>query len=76
VQEEPRVLHFDMKAARSRLSPAGSKEEGLFPHWVELEHRDINAHPHCDTLPATRPFHLTVPLPLGQVYSNHHTDLF
>ena len=29
VLEEPRVLHFDLKAARRRLSSAGNQEEGL-----------------------------------------------
>jgi hypothetical protein len=29
VLEEPRVLHLDLKAARRRLSSAGSQEKGL-----------------------------------------------
>ena len=33
----------------------GSQEEGFFPHWVKLEHRNLKAHPHSDTLPLTRP---------------------
>jgi hypothetical protein len=36
-----RVLHLDPKTTRRRLSSTGSQEEGLFPHWVELEHKDL-----------------------------------
>ena len=33
------VLHIDLKTARRRPSSAGSQEETLIPHWVELRHR-------------------------------------
>jgi hypothetical protein len=55
ILEEPRVLQLDVKAARSRISLAGSQERGLLPQWAELEHRDLKAHPHSDTFPPTRP---------------------
>jgi len=40
VLEELRALHLDPKVARRKLSSAGSQEEGLIPHWAELEHRN------------------------------------
>ena len=45
LEKELRVLHLDLKAARKRLSSTGSQEEALFPHYAELEHRDIKARP-------------------------------
>jgi hypothetical protein len=37
--KELSVLYLDLKkAARRRLSSTGSQEEGLDPHWAELEH--------------------------------------
>ena len=40
VLEELRVLHFDPKAARRRLSSLGRQPGGgSLLHWVELEHR-------------------------------------
>jgi hypothetical protein len=38
VLEELRVVHLDPKAAVGDSS-TGSQEDGLFPHWAELEHR-------------------------------------
>jgi hypothetical protein len=37
--------------------------------------RAFKAHPHSDTLPPRRSNLLTVPLPMGEGYSNHHTWL-
>jgi hypothetical protein len=39
LEKEVRVLRLDPKAARRRLSSAGSQEETGIPHWMELEHR-------------------------------------
>ena len=70
VLKEPRVLHFDPKAVRTRLSFTSSQEEALDPHWAELEQRD----PHSGTLPPTRLHLLIVPLPMGQ--SLKHVSLW
>jgi len=56
--EELRTLHLHPKEVRSRL---------ILLYWVELP-----SHPHSDTLPPTRPHLLTVTVPKGQAYSNHH----
>jgi hypothetical protein len=58
-QEELRVLHLELSAARKKLT---------FQQLAELQ-----AHPHSDTLPPTRHYLLTVPLSTDQLYSNHHT---
>jgi hypothetical protein len=70
VQEEELIfLHHDTTIAR-RLSHGHLGEEPL-SHWVEPEHR--TSHP-TYTLPPRRPHLLIVPFPIGQAYSNHHTD--
>ena len=51
-------LHLDLTVARRKLT---------FPHWQSFK----TLH-HSDTLPPTRLHLLTVPLPMDQVYSNHH----
>jgi hypothetical protein len=38
VEKELRVFYLDSKAARKRLSSAGSQEGNSLPHWGELEH--------------------------------------
>jgi hypothetical protein len=53
LERELGVLHFVQKANSRRLA-SRQLEEGL------------KAHPHSDTLPPTRPYLLTVPLPIGQ----------
>jgi hypothetical protein len=69
LEKELKSLHLDLKAANRRG----------FPHWVEPEHENLEAHCHSDTLPPTRPtptrsHSLIVSLP-GQAYSNHHSNL-
>jgi len=57
--EELRILHLHpKKKARNRLT---------FVHYAESQ----NTHA-SDTLPTTRQYYLTVPLCVGQAYSNHH----
>jgi len=51
---------------------------GLAPFhngWSLNKKGDLLSPPHSDRLPPTGPRLLTVPLPMGQVYSNHHTHL-
>jgi hypothetical protein len=60
---ELRVLYLVLKANRRQLT---------FLHWAELQSPLSPPHTHSDTLPPTRPHLLTVPLPMGQAYLNHH----
>jgi hypothetical protein len=80
LEKELRVLCLDPKAARRRLSSTGSREESLFhtgqslaiglqspsPQWLTSSNKA--------TPTPIRPYLLTVPLPTGQAYSNHHTN--
>jgi hypothetical protein len=54
LEKELRVLHLDPKAARRRLSSAGSQEEGLFCTGWGLSLRVPKACLHGDILPPTR----------------------
>ena len=42
-------------------------------NWLFLTGQNFKAHPHSGTVLPTRPHFLTVPLPIGQAYSNHHS---
>jgi hypothetical protein len=71
-------MQEDMVLDKSSTSLSeGSQEEGLDPHWAELEHRNLKAHPHSDTLPPTRPhllptrpYFLIVSLTMGQAFKH------
>jgi hypothetical protein len=64
LEEELRVLHLDLKAARTLSG------EGSFPQWVELE--DISSNKATPT--PTRLHLLIVSLPMGQAYSDYHNS--
>jgi hypothetical protein len=55
-----------------QLHPKEAKEQTNFSSLGEAS---MHPHPHSDTLPPTRPHFLTVPLPMGQAYSNYHNVL-
>ena len=62
--EEMRVLHLVLNANR-RL---------ILPHWTETQSPRTWLHTSNKATPIpTRPHLLTVPLPVGQAYSNHHS---
>jgi hypothetical protein len=63
VLEKLRVLHFVPKAAKEKTD--SHEFEG-----------SLIAHQHSGTLPPTRPHLLIVLLPMGQVYSSHHSFLW
>jgi hypothetical protein len=47
--EELRVLHLDPKAAKRRLSFAGSQEGSEILHWVGGEHEDLTPQWHTSS---------------------------
>jgi hypothetical protein len=57
--EELTVLHLDLKAAKRRLS---------YIRQSLSTRRPLEAHPHSDILPPTRPHLLVGPLPRGQAF--------
>ena len=55
-----RDLHFDPQTTGSELYSRGHN----------LSKGELTTYYHSDTLPATRPYLLIVPLPLGGIFSN------
>jgi hypothetical protein len=39
LEKKLKVLHLDLRIAKRRLSPTGSQEESLIPHWKDRMHR-------------------------------------
>jgi hypothetical protein len=66
-QEELRVLHPDLTTAKRKLT---------LPHWVELQSPGPQRHTSSNkaTPTPTRPYPLTVELPMGQEFSNYYSN--
>lgn len=64
-----------MHGAGKNAEDSTSFPDGSLLHWVEsLSTGGLKVHLHSDALPPTRPQLLIVPLPIGQTYSNQHTQ--
>lgn len=59
------------KGSQEKRSILGQLGGSYIPQWVEPEHRRRPPKP-IHTLPPRRPHILTITLPMGQVYSDHH----
>jgi hypothetical protein len=87
VLEEPRAVHLNLKAARRRLSLQAARKK-VWITLAKLECECVRAcitlkpRLHNDTLtpesipppPPVRPYLLTVPLPIGQAYSDQYRE--